>query len=128
MQRSFIRMSGSKMGNRKNRIVYMIALSLAGILAASLIWSVMILRPSDSRVVEVVQDGRTLYIFDLDGAEDGEFTVYYEGRGNTILVKDGEICVSAAECPDQICVNMGKLYSDAPIVCLPHHLIIRFAD
>lgn len=34
-----------------------------------------------------------------------------------------------AECPDKTCVHMGWLSSGAmPIVCLPNHLSIEFAD
>ena len=31
------------------------------------------------------------------------------------------------ECPDHTCVEMGWLNSETPIVCLPNHLLIRFA-
>ena len=48
---------------------------------------------------------------------------------NTIVIENGEIRVSAADCPDQTCVQMGPLRSRAmPIVCLPHELVIRFAE
>ena len=48
---------------------------------------------------------------------------------NTIAVENGEVRVAAADCPDQTCVKMGALRSRAlPIVCLPHHLTIRFVD
>lgn len=102
---------------------------IAVIFLISLLCSVYVLRPSGSRRAEVVQDGRVLYTFDLDRTQDQELIVYYGNSSNTILIQDGEIRVSAAECPDQTCVNMGKLYSDSlPIVCLPNHLIIRFAE
>ena len=59
----------------------------------------------------------------------------YAGNGengmpdkNTIEIKDGKIRVKSAECPDKTCVHMGWLSSSAmPIVCLPNHLVIRFA-
>ena len=41
----------------------------------------------------------------------------------------GKIRVSEADCPDKTCVRMGWLNSAAmPVVCLPHHLVIGFAD
>lgn len=102
---------------------------VAVIFLISLLCSSFILRPSGSRRAEIVQDGRVLYTFDLDRAENQELTVCYGDSSNTILLQDGEIWVSEAECPDQTCVRMGKLYSDSlPIVCLPNHLIIRFAE
>lgn len=102
---------------------------IAVIFLISLLCSIYVLRPSENRRVEVVQDGKVIYTFDLERAEDQELTIYYGNSSNTILLQDGEICVSAAECPDQTCVKMGKLYSDSlPIVCLPNHLIVRFAE
>ncbi len=101
---------------------------LAGIFLVCLILSIWILRPSGSRLVEVVQDGTVLYTFDLDSVQDQEIVIPYQGSSNTILIRDGEIRVSEAECPDQTCVKMGKLYSEnLPIVCVPNHLIVRFA-
>ena len=48
---------------------------------------------------------------------------------NTVEIKDGKIRVSEAECPDKTCVRTGWLsFSAMPIVCLPNHLIIEFAD
>lgn len=100
---------------------------LAGIFLVCLILSIWILRPSGSRLVEVVQDGTVLYTFDLDSVQDQEIVIPYQGSSNTILIRDGEIRVSEAQCPDQTCVKMGKLYSEnLPIVCVPNHLIVRF--
>lgn len=100
---------------------------LAGIFLVCLILSIWILRPSKSRLVEVVQDDTVLYTFDLDSVQDQEIVIPYQGSSNTILIRDGEIRVTEAECPDQTCVKMGKLYSEnLPIVCVPNHLIVRF--
>lgn len=95
----------------------------------SLILSIIILHPSESRIVEVVQDNEIIYRFNMETEENREIVVEYGDSSNTILIEDGEIRVSQAECPDKTCVNMGRLYSDnLPIVCLPNHLIIRFAE
>ena len=75
-------------------------------------------------------DGVELFRFrpaDMEGVQT--FDIPCEGGYNTIAVEGGEVCVSAADCPDQTCVQMGKLRSRAlPIVCLPHRLTIRFVD
>lgn len=99
------------------------------IFIVSLFLSFLILRPSRKRLVEIVQEDTVLYTIDLDRAEDQELVIRYEGRSNTVRIEDGEIWVEAAECPDHTCMKMGKLYSESlPIVCLPNHLIIRFAE
>ena len=43
-----------------------------------------------------------------------------------MTVHDGKIAVTAADCPDGYCMQRGWCSSGADIVCLPHHLSIRF--
>lgn len=103
--------------------------SVGIIFAVSLILSFFILRPSEKRRVEIVQEDVVINTIDLDHAQNQEFTIHYKGSSNTIHIEDGEIWVSDAECPDHTCMKMGKLYSESlPIVCLPNRLIIRFAE
>ncbi len=43
-----------------------------------------------------------------------------------IRVEPGRIAVTAADCPDKVCVDAGwRSDSASPIVCLPHRLVIR---
>lgn len=115
--------------NKKRRVAKILLGTVIVIFVVSLALSVWILRSSDKQLVEVVSDGEVLYTFNLAEAEDTEIRVYYGGSSNTIRVENGEIWVQEAECPDQTCVKMGKLYSESlPIVCLPNHLTIRFAE
>lgn len=101
---------------------------LALLLAASILGSVLVLRRPDTSMVEVVRDGQVLYQFDLAQEADRVLEIEYEGRVNTIEIKDHQIHMRAAECPDNTCVHMGWLDSTAPIVCLPNHLVIQFAE
>ena len=44
---------------------------------------------------------------------------------NTVVIRDGRVCVESASCPDKICVNTGWIqYDGQMIVCLPHKLIV----
>ena len=82
----------------------------------------------DRTIVEVVQDGAVIREIDLSHVSGSySFTVTgSDGGENTILVQPGRICVSAADCPDQVCVRQGWLSNQAtPVVCLPHRLILR---
>lgn len=112
------------MKNRKIKI------AVGLIFLVSVCLSVCILRHSNKQAVEIVQDGTVLYTFDLNRAEDQALRVpAADGGYNLIVIKDGTICISEADCPDQTCVKMGVLKSDyLPIVCLPHKLIVRFAE
>ena len=85
--------------------------------------------PTDQRMVEIVRDGAVLYQLDLTQEDDRAFVVEYEGRTNTIEIRDHQIRVLDAECSDQTCVHMGWLGdSGLPIVCLPNHLVIQYAS
>ena len=117
-----------KMRTEQNRkSVYIVAalcalLFLGGI--GGMIWN---LTRSHGRQVEILQDGKILYTLDLAQAKDQTFTVTYGGRSNEIEIRDHQIRVKAADCPDQICVHMDWLEA-APIVCLPNRLSIQYAD
>ena len=117
---------GTKTGQNR-KAVYIVAalcavLFLWGI--GGMIWN---LTRSHGRQVEILQDGKILYTLDLAQAEDQTFTVTYGGRTNEIEIRDHQIRVKAADCPDQICVHMDWLEA-APIVCLPNRLSIQYAD
>lgn len=90
--------------------------------------SILVMRQRDTRLVSIVQDGKELYSLDLNREEDRIIEVEYEGQVNRIEIRDHRIRVLEADCPDQVCVNMGWLDSAAPIVCLPHHLVIQSAE
>lgn len=111
----------------KLKLIYCVT---AAVFLAALLFTALTLRPSGNRLAEIVQDGQVLRTIDLSDAENQRIRVDSpDGSSyNIITVEDGHICVSEAGCPDQTCVHMGVLKSDAmPIVCLPNKLIVRFA-
>ncbi len=43
----------------------------------------------------------------------------------TVIVKDGAIAISSAECPDQVCVKTGAISREGEsIVCVPNKIVI----
>lgn len=111
--------------------VKIIIITVIVIFLAAIAGTVYVLRPSESGLVEVVQDGKVIYTFDLSTAEDQTITVISAdgSSSNTITISNGQISISDAECPDKTCVKTGVLRSESiPIVCLPNKLIIRFCD
>lgn len=117
---------GTKTGQNRKAVYIVAALCALSFLGGigGMIWN---LTRSHGRQVEILQDGKILYTLDLAQAEDQTFTVTYGGRTNEIEIRDHQIRVKAADCPDQICVHMDWL-EDAPIVCLPNRLSIQYAD
>lgn len=105
-----------------------IALAAAIFLASAAASAWVLLRPKGDEV-EIISDGKVICTIDLGRERDREMTVEYEGRENLIVIENGDIYVSRADCPDHICIKTGRLSeSGAPIVCLPNHLMIRYKN
>lgn len=110
----------------KNRvfIIIIIVIFLVGLAGSVLVWTA----PAKNHV-RVVSDDEVVYSADLSLTEDTTFDVAYEGHVNTVEIRDHQIRVLSADCPDQTCVRMGWLRgASTPIVCLPHRLVIEYTD
>lgn len=109
------------------RIIAVCVLILLVCSAAALF---IILRPSDSTFVQIIQDNQVIYSFDISKEKNRTFRIEYpQGGWNEVKIENGGISICDTDCPDHTCVKTGKLrYENVPIVCLPHKLVIRFAD
>lgn len=82
--------------------------------------------------VEVRIDGNLEGIYRLDEDmtkvfrfEDGD-TYKDTGNYNVMVIKDGKVSVSEADCPDGYCMRKGEIYrKNETIICLPHKLVIK---
>ncbi len=80
--------------------------------------------------------GAEVVIRDADGGEhrmalsdDAELTVTTSAGTNIVQVKNGQVCVREADCPNQDCVEQGWISdSSQQIVCLPHKLTVNIED
>ena len=95
----------------KKQDLILIAVVLAA--AALLFLGTKLMHKSPAEVVET-----------LDLAKDQELTIDGASGGtNHLIIKDGEVWVSEATCPDKICVHQGKIHMDGEIiVCLPNKM------
>lgn len=103
-------------------LVVLLVVALAAACALA-VWS----RGSDTGELTAVVtvDGTEVDRFALS---DSELEKTYTSRGYTlhVLVYDGEIRVSEADCPTQDCVHTGTITrTGQSIVCLPARVIIR---
>ena len=58
-------------------------------------------------------------------------TIRIEGIGGTnlLVIADGSASVTEADCPDALCVGMGKISrTGQSIVCLPHQVVVEVGD
>ena len=67
----------------------------------------------------------------VDGQEIGRYplsksgTFPLNGGTNILVVENGEAWVSEADCPDKVCMGMGKISRNGEfIACLPNRLLV----
>ena len=108
----------------EKRLKVAICIALAAAAALIAVWCVMRNAERENPIAEIRLNG--VVIREVPLSEDCEFVVECETGTNTVTVRNGEVCVSAADCPDKVCVRTGAISGGAvPIVCLPHRLEIR---
>ena len=72
-------------------------------------------------VVEVYVQGQLVEARPL--SQEGEWTVQGIGGTNTLRIEDGSVRMTAAQCPDGLCMGMGAIsHAGEQIICLPHQL------
>ncbi len=77
--------------------------------------------------VTVTVDGEAVESFPLN--KDTEYVVNTDNGMNIIVIKDGVVSVSNADCPDKICVQHPPIDSTGEtIICLPHKLVIEIVE
>jgi len=88
----------------------------------------LINREPGSRVAGIYQDGALIRRINLEDGQAFEFTISKDGMENQVCVDEEGIRIIRSNCPDQTCVKHGNLQSGAPIVCLPHHIVIKWEN
>ncbi len=74
---------------------------------------------TDAVVTVRTADGNEIYPLNKDGV----FSL--NGGTNTLVIENGEAWVSEANCPDKVCMGMGKISKNGEfIACLPNQVII----
>ncbi len=80
----------------------------------------LLIRSSDADTIVVSWHGTEIYRGPI--ADDAVITT--PDNGNTIVISNGSVYLSEADCPDLICVNAGKASPSHPVICLPNRVII----
>lgn len=69
----------------------------------------------------VIRGNETYGVYDL--SEDQTIVL---DTGNTFEIKNGEVRMVYANCPDRTCVHSGSISEEGEsIVCLPNHVILK---
>lgn len=110
----------------KNRFWILVIMAIFVISAAAAVFQYTHKAPG--QYAEIYQDAVLIQTVDL--SIDTEFIITNDAGGyNTILVKNGAISVSEANCPDKYCIHQGAISGGPqPIVCLPNKLVIKIVS
>ena len=105
----------------KTDMILIGALLLTGVVIACVL--LLTAKPGKTAVIRV--EGQVVKELPLD--RDTEYIIESAGGGrNVLIIEDGSVRVSEADCPDELCVHMGKINrSGQSIICLPHKVVIE---
>ena len=115
----------------KQKAAYKRDLALAGILLIAAVALLLLMRGRQTEetvsgpVAVVTVNGKEAGRYPL--TDDGTFPL--NGGSNVLVISGGEAWVSEANCPDRICMGMGKISKSGEfIACLPNRLIITVEE
>ena len=98
-------------------LIAAIAAAAAGLFG----WNLLNRQAGAEAIVAV--DGREIARYDL--SDDREEMIETVSGWNRLVIRDGTVEVTEADCPDQVCVREGKIrWRGQTIVCLPHRLVV----
>jgi len=105
----------------KADIILLAAVVLFGILLAL----VLSLNQCQGSVVQIRVDGKIIASLPLD--RDTEYEIEgADGGRNLLVISGGAAWVESADCPDELCVGMGKIsWVGQSVVCLPHKVVVE---
>ena len=98
-------------------------LVIAVLLSALLLLLGLLLLPAHENTVQVTVDGKVVATLPL--STDAILVIDGVGGQNTLDIRDGKVTVSAAGCPDEVCVQHQPISrAGQSILCLPHKVVI----
>lgn len=105
---------------KKRDIILALMMILLGIAG----YGVIRLGQKKGSQVVIYVDQKEIGRYDLDTDTTKEIQT---AKGtNALVIENGMAYVTDADCPDQVCIHMGKISKTGEnIVCLPHKLVIQ---
>ena len=92
--------------------------------AAFLIINFAVKKDGSYAVIKV--DGKVIKTLDLNSGETIIEVNGYQGGVNKVVINDGKVSMTEADCPDELCVKTGKISRvGETIVCLPHRVVVE---
>ena len=116
----------SKPEHKRQNTVILIAVLLGVFLVLYLLQRMQTRLPSEETSLKVVIqiNGERVHTMDLNHSETYTAKTA-DGHYNVVVVEDGSVRVTEADCRNQICVKTGQIrYPGEVIACMPHKLIL----
>ena len=112
---------------KKKTLLWILIFALVVIVGLLWYWH---LGSTGGMVAVISVDGEEMERIDLSKVRESyDLEIDTAWGRNRIHVAPGAISVTEADCPDQICVQMGELTGGGiPIICMPHRLVIEIED
>lgn len=109
---------------KKNDMILIGVILLICILA----FAFMLFSRKEGSKLIVFVNGQEYKIFSLNEAT--EFTVRQDdGSFNTFVIENGKVDMTAASCPDKLCVKDRDIhYNNETIVCLPNNVVLQISN
>lgn len=108
---------------KKKRDIIFIGVILVMALIAFFVVDKFIKKDGNKVVIKV--DGEIVKIVNLTDTNN-IIVNGYDGGTNTVVIENGTVYMTEADCPDKICVNTGKISKiGETIVCLPHRVVVE---
>lgn len=108
---------------KKKRDIIFIGVILVVALIAFFVVDKFIKKDGNKVVIKV--DGEIVKIVNLTDTNN-IIVNGYDGGTNTVVIENGTVYMTEADCPDKICVNTGKISKiGETIVCLPHRVVVE---
>lgn len=97
------------------------------ILLCVVVMVLLVTSREDGLEVEIVSDGEVVKTMELK--KDAEYEVVTDRGTNLVVIKDGQVTIKEADCPDKVCVNHKPVsMTGETIICLPHKLVIEIVE
>ena len=108
---------------KKKRDIIFIGVLLVVALIAFFVVDKFIKKDGNKVVIKV--DGEIVKIVNLTDTNN-IIVNGYDGGTNTVVIENGTVYMTEADCPDKICVNTGKISKiGETIVCLSHRVVVE---
>lgn len=108
---------------KKNDVILILSILL---IAGVVFGLISLIRQEEGGQAEVYIDGEQTASYPLD--QNGEYEITTRQGRNLLVIQEGKVYVTEADCPDKLCVKQRSISKKGEtIVCLPHKVVVEIS-